>query len=82
VAGPTAFAASITNSGLVAGLSTVSDGSLHAVQWQAGEPEYLGVLGGLGANSAVLWPVKNNRGVAVGISQTDTVDENEERSCR
>lgn len=77
-AGDSSSGATINNRGQVAGQSDASDGSVHAAVWRDGEPEDLGALGGPGASSAVLWPVKNNRGVVVGISQTDTPDPNRE----
>jgi probable HAF family extracellular repeat protein len=82
LAGSAAFGASITNRGLVAGTSTTVDGTTHAVLWNRGRARDLGTLGGRDANSAVLWPVKNNMGVVAGISQTDNVDPNNESwSC-
>ncbi len=47
----------------------------HAALWvNANSAIDLGALGGASANSVVAWPVKNNRGLIVGIS--DTADDN------
>lgn len=72
---------SINNRGWVAGRSNLpGDQVRHATLWRAGEITDLGTLGGL--NSAVLWPVKNVRGVLAGISQTARRDPLGERwSC-
>jgi probable HAF family extracellular repeat protein len=62
---------SINNRGWVAGFSNLpSNLSRHAVLWRHGAAFDLGTLGG--PNSNVAWPVKNNRGIIVGISQTAT----------
>jgi probable HAF family extracellular repeat protein len=64
---------SINNRGWVAGYSNLAgDQSRHATLWLDGSPFDLGTLGG--PNSSVAWPVKNNRGLLVGISQTATPD--------
>jgi probable HAF family extracellular repeat protein len=61
---------SINNRGWVAGYSRLSgDQSRQAALWRDGELIPLGTLGG--PNSSVAWPVNNNRGIIVGISQTD-----------
>lgn len=72
---------SINNRGLVAGYSYESGGeTAHATLWRDGEIEDLGTLGG--PNSAVLWPVKNNRGLIVGVTETDETDPYDENwSC-
>jgi uncharacterized membrane protein len=82
-AGDRAFGASITNTGLVAGTASREDGTTYAVQWRTGqEPLEIDPLGGDGASSASLWPVKNNAGAVVGITQTDAPDPNDESwSC-
>lgn len=50
--------------------------------WKDGLAIDLGALGAPENNSSVLFPVKNNRGVIAGISQTDTIDPlGEEWSC-
>ena len=62
---------SINNKGLIAGYSNLpGDQSRHATLWQSGSIFDLGTLGG--PNSSITWNVKNNRGLAVGISQTST----------
>jgi probable HAF family extracellular repeat protein len=72
---------SINNRGWVAGYSNLAgDQSRHAVLWLDESIFDLGTLGG--PNSSVAWPVKNNRGLLVGISQTSTPDPLGERwSC-
>lgn len=60
---------SINDRGWVAGYSNLpGDQSRHATVWLDGAAFDLGTLGG--PNSSVTWPVKNNRGLIVGISQT------------
>ena len=60
---------SINNRGWVTGYSNLEgEQSRHATLWLDGSPFDLGTLGG--PNSSVAWPVKNNRGLIVGISQT------------
>lgn len=62
---------SINDRGWVTGYSNLpGNQSRHATLWLDGEPFDLGTLGG--PNSSVAWPVKNNRGLIVGISQTAT----------
>jgi len=62
---------SINDRGWVAGYSNLpGNQSRHATLWIDGSPFDLGTLGG--PNSSVAWPVKNNRGLIVGISQTAT----------
>lgn len=62
---------SLNNRGWVAGYSNLAgDQSRHATLWLDGTVFDLGTLGG--PNSSVTWPVKNNRGLIVGISQTAT----------
>lgn len=62
---------SLNNRGWVAGYSNLpGDQSRHATLWLDGTAFDLGTLGG--PNSSVTWPVKNNRGLIVGISQTAT----------
>jgi probable HAF family extracellular repeat protein len=74
---------SINNRGWVAGLSFLDDAIVHATLWKNGSAIDLGTLGDPDTtNSAVLWPVKNKRGVIAGVSQTDTIDPNGEAwSC-
>src|SRR5262249_8200254 len=74
---------SANNRGWIAGFSRLS-GNLnrHATIWRNGSILDLGTLGGRDKNSSVAWPVKNNRGIIAGISQTDTPEPNGERwSC-
>lgn len=64
---------SINNRGWVAGYSNLPGNlSRHATLWLDGTAVDLGTLGG--PNSSVVWPVKNNRGLIVGISQTADPD--------
>ncbi len=64
---------SINNRGWVAGHSNLAGNqSRHAALWRDGSVLDLGTLGG--PNSSVAWPVKNNRGILVGIAQTATPD--------
>jgi probable HAF family extracellular repeat protein len=79
--GGSALGASVNNLGWVAGRSTLAGNqSRHATLWRDGTLTDLGTLGG--ANSALLWPVKNTRGVLSGFSQTAEPDPtNEFFSC-
>ena len=72
---------SINNRGWVAGRSNLAGNQRrHATLWRNGELTDLETLGG--PNSAVLWPVKNVRGIVSGIAQTDEPDPyNEPWSC-
>ena len=72
---------SVNNGGWVAGYSTLpGNQSRHASLWLYGSLTDLGTLGG--PNSSVAWPVKNNIGMIVGISQTATPDPlGEDWSC-
>lgn len=81
--GTSSVGTSINNRGWVAGRSNLSGNqSRHATLWRDGTLTDLGTLGGPNANSAVLWPVKNQRGVITGISQTALPDPNGETwSC-
>lgn len=73
---------SINNLGWISGYSTSEDGLRRASVWLYGFQFDLGALGGDDARSSVVWPVKNDRGLIVGISQTDTPDPNGETwSC-
>jgi probable HAF family extracellular repeat protein len=66
---------------MIAGFSkTAGDANTHAAIWWFGGIRDLGTLGG--ANSAVLWPVKNDLGVVSGVAQTDKPNPlNESWSC-
>ena len=74
---------SINNRGWIAGFSRLpGDQNRHATLWQNDSILDLGTLGSPDKNSSVAWPVKNNRGIIAGISQTDTPEPNGERwSC-
>jgi probable HAF family extracellular repeat protein len=64
---------SINNRGWIAGFSNLpGDRTRHATLWRRGSIVDLGTLGG--PNSAVAWPVKNNRGVIAGIAETSRLD--------
>ena len=79
--GRSSLGSSINDLGWVAGRSNLPGNlSRHATLWRDGTLTDLGTLGG--PNSAVLWPVKNVRGVISGISQTADLDPtNEFFSC-
>lgn len=70
--GSFAFGAGVNNLGWVTGGSNTSTGALHAALSIPGQVVDIGTLGG--TNSAVEWPIKNNHGLVVGISQTATPD--------
>jgi probable HAF family extracellular repeat protein len=64
---------SINDLNWVTGFSTLAGNqSQHAALWLHGTAFDLGTLGG--ANSSVLWPVKNDIGLVAGIAQTSTPD--------
>ena len=78
--GEFAFGAGINNVGWVTGASLNATGALRATLSIPGTVLDLGTLGGM--NSAVEWPIKNNHGLVVGISETATPDPNGETfSC-
>lgn len=79
--GTSSQGSSINTFGMIAGFSkTANDANTHAAIWWFGAKKDLGTLGG--ANSAVLWPVKNDLGVVSGIAQTDKPNPlNESWSC-
>ncbi|HVX05122.1 MAG TPA: hypothetical protein VHA71_08385 [Rhodanobacteraceae bacterium] len=79
--GTSSQGSSINDFGLIEGLSTTQDNqNIHAATWWFGAKRDLGTLGG--ANSAVLWPVKNILGVVSGIAQTNRPNpRNESWSC-
>jgi probable HAF family extracellular repeat protein len=76
---------SINNRSWVTGFSNLpGDTRTHATLWRDGSTLDLGTLGGLNndLNSAVIWPVKNDRGLIAGISETPATDPLGERwSC-
>lgn len=81
IGGTLAFGSGINELGWISGGSTTAAGPLHAALWVPGDIIDLGTLGG--ASSAVEWPVKNNHGLIVGISETATADPlGETFSCR
>lgn len=64
---------SIDNLGIISGnANQPGDHTTHATVWLLGSRFDLGTLGG--ANSNVVWPVKNNRGVISGIAETADVN--------
>lgn len=68
---------SINNAGWVSGYSQLEGNQYrHATLWSAGGPTDLGTLGNpqTSKNSNIVWPVKNTRGLLVGVSQTDAPD--------
>ncbi|HVI60168.1 MAG TPA: hypothetical protein VM619_15020 [Luteimonas sp.] len=71
----------INDRGWITGTSKLpGDAAVEAVLWRGQHMTRLGTLGG--ANSAVLWPVENLRGLVVGIAQTAEPDPYNERwSC-
>ena len=68
--GASSGANSINDNNWASGLSGLASSSyIHAALWKnGGSPIDLGTLGG--PNSAVEWPVKNDRGLISGISET------------
>lgn len=72
IAGISAGANGLNNLGWASGTSTVASGDTHAALWSPGNVIDLGTLGG--ASSGVEWPIKNNHGLIVGISETDVTD--------
>src|SRR5262245_13968842 len=79
--GTSGAGSSINDRAWVAGFSNLpGDQSQHAALWRNGSLQDLGTLGG--ANSAVLWPVENVRGMVSGVAETGAVDPLGERwSC-
>jgi probable HAF family extracellular repeat protein len=81
--GATAGADSLNNLGWASGYSNVAgndSSTLNATLWLGTTPINLGTLGG--ANSAVLWPVKNNIGLITGVAETAELNPlGEEWSC-
>jgi probable HAF family extracellular repeat protein len=71
--GTSSVGLSINNRAWVAGRSNLAGNQRrHATLWRNGRLDDLGTLGG--PNSAVLWPVKNVRGIVTGIAQTNEPD--------
>lgn len=79
--GTASGASSINNRSWVTGFSNLEgDTRAHATLWRNGLTIDLGTLGG--PNSAVIWPIKNERGQIAGIAETSTLDPLGERwSC-
>ncbi|HEX9305488.1 MAG TPA: hypothetical protein VGA31_13645 [Thermoanaerobaculia bacterium] len=73
--GTASGASSINNRSWVAGFSNLlGDTTAHATLWRNGSTLDLGTLGGPGTNSAVIWPVKNDRGLLAGIAETSDIN--------
>jgi probable HAF family extracellular repeat protein len=71
--GTTSAGNSINDRRWIAGTSNLpGDENTHATLWRGGATTDLGTLGG--PNSAVLWPVKNNRGMITGVAETEEMD--------
>lgn len=69
----------INNLDVVTGVSTLTGNQIYrATMWLYGQKIDLGALGGAMANSGVEWPVKNDKGTIVGISETSKIDPNNE----
>lgn len=62
----------INDRGWITGRSNLPDGTRRAALWRGDRIDNLGTLGG--RNSAIVWPVKNLRGIVVGITQTGEDD--------
>jgi probable HAF family extracellular repeat protein len=62
----------INNLGWPSGVLNTAAGDVHGALYIPGNVIDLGTLGG--ANSGVEWPIKNNHGLVVGISETATPD--------
>jgi uncharacterized membrane protein len=81
--GTNSAANSINGRGWPMGTSFLSgNATMHAALWRAGKITDLGTLGG--PNSAVEWPVENDRGYVSGISETshkDPLGESTSWSC-
>lgn len=78
--GPTSTANGINNKDWVTGVSALPGGTtFHGFLWQNGVMTDLGTLGG--PNSGVFWPVKDNRGLIVGVSDTSNTDPSGEDFC-
>jgi probable HAF family extracellular repeat protein len=78
--GPFAYGSGINNLGWITGVSATAEGAQHATLAGPGTLIDLRTLGG--TNSAVEWPIKNNHGLVVGITETSTPEPNGEAfSC-
>jgi len=67
---------SLDDAGWASGYSFLAgNGQRRATLWREAQPPLdLGALGGPAANSSIVWPVKNDSGLLVGISETATPD--------
>ncbi len=73
--GTTSAGSGINNRGWITGFSNLEeDQTTHATLWRHGATIDLGTLGGPDTNSAVLWPVKSENGMIVGVAETDQID--------
>ena len=81
IGGTSGFGTSINDRGWITGSSNeAGDATQQAVIWQDQTAVPLGTLGG--PNSGIIFPVKNNRGIVAGISETNDANPfNEESSC-
>ncbi|HYU93295.1 MAG TPA: hypothetical protein VEN95_07435 [Actinomycetota bacterium] len=71
--GTTSAGNGINDRAWVMGASNLAgDRTTHATLWRDGATIDLGTLGG--PNSAILWPVKNNAGLIVGVAETPEID--------
>ena len=79
--GASSLGNTINDRGWVMGIANITgDTAGHATLWADGLKLDLGTFGGL--NSAVSWPVKNNRGLIAGIAETADLNPLGERwSC-
>ncbi|MBV8529962.1 MAG: hypothetical protein JO104_01475, partial [Candidatus Eremiobacteraeota bacterium] len=78
--GKTSFGNSVNDRGWVAGTSYKHGNTIfHAVVWRAGRATDLGTLGG--PNSAILYPIKNDRGELDGVSEATQLDPLNENFC-
>ncbi len=78
--GKISFGNSINDRGWISGTSYLRGNTIfHAVLWRAGRKTDLGTLGG--PNSAILYPIKNDRGKLAGISEVSTLDPLNENFC-
>ncbi len=70
----------INDLGWPSGVLNTAAGATRAALWAPGQVIDLGTLGG--TNSGVEWPIKNNHGLVVGISETAQAEPNGETfSC-
>src|ERR1044072_8654875 len=72
--GTNSRANSIDDRGWVSGYSNLTSGVRHAALWIKDTPLDLGALGGADLSSAIVWPVKNDNGLLVGIAENAEAD--------